>query len=224
MPNEDLTDEISALNSIYTPETIVPCSTAATAPKTYTLSLPTKTQQTLTLSFSETYPSDPPTIHGTSNIPGAAGFARDILGQVFRPGEVCLYDFVEGLVEVLQTQEEPEQIKKEQAEEEEEGVDEKGGRELKKDQWIIAPPLTEKKSVFIARVIPVSSPDQVRTYLGRLLADKKIAKATHNISGLSTLRPPPPSPIARDSCNCTDEHSVPYPGPSQKRDLSRQRR
>jgi len=87
-------------------------------------------------------------------------------------------------VEVLQTREEPEQIKKEkeQAEEEEEGVDEEGGRELEKDQWIIAPPLTEKKSVFIARVIPVSSPDQARTYLRHLLTDKKIAKATHNIS------------------------------------------
>lgn len=189
MPNEDLTDEISALNSIYTLETIVPCSTTVTAPKTYTLSLPTKIQQTLTLSFSETYPSDPPTIHGTSNIPGAADFARDILGRVFRPGEVCLYDFVEELVEVLQMREEPEQIEKEkgQAEEEEEGVDEGGGRELEKDQWIIAPPLTEKKSVFIARVIPVSSPDQAKTYLCRLLADKKIAKATHNISGPSPL-------------------------------------
>ena len=95
-------------------------------------------------------------------------------------------------MEVLQSRGGAEQIQKEkeeqQVEEEEEGVreDEAVERELEKDQWIVAPPLTEKKSVFIARVIHVSSPDQARSYLGRLLADKKIAKATHNISGPST--------------------------------------
>jgi len=94
-------------------------------------------------------------------------------------------------VEVLQSRGGAEQIQKEKEEqqvEEEEGVreDEAVERELEKGQWIIAPPLTEKKSVFIARVIHVSSPDQARSYLGRLLADKKIAKATHNISGPST--------------------------------------
>ncbi|PWW71823.1 UPF0029-domain-containing protein [Tuber magnatum] len=184
MSNEDLTDEISALNSIYTPETIIPCSTTAAAPKTYTLTLPTQIQQTLTLSFPETYPSDQPTIHGTSNIPGAAGFARDVLGQVFRPGEVCLYDLVEGLMEVLQARGEPPQVEKDKEEEGEEGEgeEEKAEQELEKDNWTIAPPLTEKKSVFIARAMHVSSPDQARAYLRRLLTDKKIAKATHNIS------------------------------------------
>ncbi|KAG0637208.1 ribosomal protein S5 domain 2-type protein [Tuber brumale] len=179
MPNEDLTDEISALNSIYTPETIIPCSPTT---KTYTLTLPTQIPRKLTLSFPDTYPSDPPTIHGTSNIAGAAGFARDVLGRIFRQGEVCLYDFVEGLVEVLQARggvaaaapvEEAVVVVEEQDEDKEE--EEKGS-------WTIAPPLTEKKSVFIARVIHVSSPDQAKAYLCRLLTDKKIVKATHNIS------------------------------------------
>ncbi|RPB03874.1 UPF0029-domain-containing protein [Choiromyces venosus 120613-1] len=182
MSNEDLTDEISALNSIYTPDTITPCSTATTSPKTYTLTLPTQIQQTLTLSFPDTYPNDPPTVHGTSNVPGAAGFARDVLGQVFRAGEVCLFDFVEGLVEVLQAQGEPAQAEETVQEQEEGKENGEGEQGLEQDPWIIAPPLTEKKSVFIARAILVSSPDQAKTYLRGLLTDKKIAKATHNIS------------------------------------------
>ena len=131
-------------------------------------------------------------------------------------------------MEVLRTRggEPEEQIEKEKVEEKVEEEGEEGEEEEEKDQWIIAPPLTEKKSVFIARAIHVSSPDQARACLRRLLTDKKIAKATHNISGPSTLLLPllPPSPIARDLHNCTDERSVPHPGPSQKRNLSRQRR
>ncbi|CAZ79184.1 unnamed protein product [Tuber melanosporum] len=188
MSNEDLTDEISALNSIYTPETIIPCSTA-TALKTYTLTLPTQIPRKLTLSFPNTYPSGPPTIHGTSNIVGAADFARDVLGRVFRPGEVCLYDFVEGLVEALQAQG---GVAAAPVEEEVAVAVEGGegrGEQEEKGSWTIAPPLTEKKSVFIARAIHVSSPDQAKTYLRRLLTDKKIVKATHNISAYRVKDP-----------------------------------
>ena len=44
-------------------------------------------------------------------------------------------------------------------------------------------PVTEKKSVFVARVATVHSPTQARHYLDHLLAsDKKVARATHNIN------------------------------------------
>ena len=49
--------------------------------------------------------------------------------------------------------------------------------------WTLSEVVTEKKSVFVARAAPVSSPDQAKQYLGHLLVtDKKVAKATHNIS------------------------------------------
>ncbi|KAI0586531.1 UPF0029 multi-domain protein [Pyrenophora tritici-repentis] len=49
--------------------------------------------------------------------------------------------------------------------------------------WVVAPALTEKKSVFLARVAPVSSPAQARQYVAHLLAtDKKAARATHNMT------------------------------------------
>lgn len=49
--------------------------------------------------------------------------------------------------------------------------------------WIVGPQITEKKSVFLARVAPVSSPEQAKQYVAHLLAtDKKAAKATHNMT------------------------------------------
>jgi hypothetical protein len=48
--------------------------------------------------------------------------------------------------------------------------------------WIVAPAITEKKSIFLGRVASVTSPGQAKQYLHHLLAtDKKAAKATHNI-------------------------------------------
>jgi putative IMPACT (imprinted ancient) family translation regulator len=44
-------------------------------------------------------------------------------------------------------------------------------------------PITEKKSVFLARVAPVSSPAQAKQYVAHLLAtDKKASRATHNMT------------------------------------------
>jgi hypothetical protein len=49
--------------------------------------------------------------------------------------------------------------------------------------WIVGEPISEKKSVFLARVAPVSSPAQAKQYVAHLLAtDKKAAKATHNMT------------------------------------------
>jgi len=58
-----------------------------------------------------------------------------------------------------------------------------GATEGDEPPWSLSTPLTEKKSVFIARCAPVSSPAQAKSYLTHLLAsDKKVAKATHNIT------------------------------------------
>jgi putative IMPACT (imprinted ancient) family translation regulator len=50
-------------------------------------------------------------------------------------------------------------------------------------EWILSDTMTEKKSVFVGRAVPVSSREQAKAYLDYLLAtDKKVASATHNIS------------------------------------------
>ena len=49
--------------------------------------------------------------------------------------------------------------------------------------WTLSEVVTEKKSVFVARSAPVPSIDQAKQYLAHLLdSDKKVAKATHNIT------------------------------------------
>ncbi|KAF9885425.1 hypothetical protein FE257_012947 [Aspergillus nanangensis] len=50
-------------------------------------------------------------------------------------------------------------------------------------QWTLSDIVTEKKSVFVARAVHVTSLDQAQGYLDYLLAtEKKVAAATHNIS------------------------------------------
>ena len=49
--------------------------------------------------------------------------------------------------------------------------------------WTVSKPVTEKKSVFLARACAITSPGQVHSYISHLLStDKRAAKATHNIS------------------------------------------
>lgn len=54
--------------------------------------------------------------------------------------------------------------------------------------WIVTPTTTVQKSVFIGRAVKVESVEQAKGYINALLAsDKKVAKATHNITGLPSL-------------------------------------
>ena len=49
--------------------------------------------------------------------------------------------------------------------------------------WVLSETLTEKKSVFVARAAPVTSVGQARAFLNHLLStEKKVARATHNIT------------------------------------------
>ncbi|MCJ1364032.1 eIF2 kinase Gcn2p negative regulator [Acarospora aff. strigata] len=49
--------------------------------------------------------------------------------------------------------------------------------------WTVSTVITENKSVFVARAALVSSPAQAKQYIHHLLrTDKKVAKATHNIT------------------------------------------
>ena len=60
--------------------------------------------------------------------------------------------------------------------------------------WAISTPVTEKKSLFVARACPLNSPAQVQMILKTLVStDKKIARATHNITAYRIRCPPSPS-------------------------------
>lgn len=188
--NEDLADEVSALNSIYGESCITPSSSG-----TYILRAPTTPELTLTLLFPATYPLSPPEIlDGAGGGGGGSGrkeLARDVLRAVWRAGEVCLYDLVEGLRELevgVDEEAETEQQQQQQQQEnqgQQEQDDEKGaGTQQQQHPWVVADPLVEKKSVFVARAIAVHSAAEAKQYVSDLLAgNRKVAKATHNMTG-----------------------------------------
>ncbi|OBT76911.1 hypothetical protein VF21_04746 [Pseudogymnoascus sp. 05NY08] len=185
--NEDLENEIEAINSIYGDDTLV-----AVDQGVYVLNLP-KQDTSFRVQFPEDYPDAPLTILGTQKSgenarKGQAAYVldvfRDAVGRLFQPGEVCLYDVIEDVMSCLDSANE---------EELHEAVDDLGLEDTPEPlldatgdeapPWTVSDVVVEMKSVFVARCAPVTSPDQAKQYLQHLLdSDKKVAKATHNIT------------------------------------------
>ncbi|KAL2424323.1 hypothetical protein ABEF95_008686 [Exophiala dermatitidis] len=126
MPSEDgavtsnaaLADELEALNAIYNPETLVVESDGSTsgssanpteAATTAVLRLPDLPFSFL-VTFPRDYPDVPPTIVGTQSTGGsgkgegeaAVTVLREVLGRVWTPGQVCLFDLVEEAGPIVQ--------------------------------------------------------------------------------------------------------------------------
>jgi hypothetical protein len=98
--NPALTDEIEAIRAIFDEDTIqvVPSDSSTT-----TLHLKPPAQPfTFTLSFPPTYPDVPPSIDGTASTGDTSKGAGDhavkllaeILGTVYQPGAVCLFELI----------------------------------------------------------------------------------------------------------------------------------
>jgi hypothetical protein len=183
-------DEVTSINSIYGDDTLV---LTAKDPVTALLRLPSHTSTVLRLEFPQDYPDAPPSITGTetvgSDLPKGAGhklldIVRGILAEVYRPGEACFYDLLEETGQALSNEELFNQPDAEEAVTEpastSQPVEHYSGPE---PPWVISDPISEKKSVFVARVAVVSSPFEAQQYLKHLLAtDKKVRNATHNIN------------------------------------------
>ncbi len=133
------------------------------------------------------------------------GVVREILAKVFRVGEVCLFDLLEELGSSLEdgfgieNRETGHAAANDVTEEEDavlNDISPHSDRHLvstgvatdhhdlgASPAWTISEVVTEKKSVFIARAAPVSSPAQAEEYIHHLIStDKKVARATHNIT------------------------------------------
>jgi hypothetical protein len=178
MSNEELNDEIFALNSIYDVDCVVPLS-----PPSYTLTLPAPTPASITLIFPASYPLEPPSIAGCSGIPGGTRFVQDLLDLIWREGEVCLYDLVEGLQRVMHAPQ-PERAPKPELKSQGTKLEAQEEIPILVQPWTVSEPVVEKKSVFVARAIAVTSVADAKRFVADLVTgDKKVAKATHNISG-----------------------------------------
>ena len=193
--SEELLDEIVATNAIYGYEAL---QSIAQDTEICVLSLPAYSVA-LRIRFPNNYPSSPPEITGTESTGPQArkGYgthvlelARDILSKVRQPGQVCVFDLIQELESLLGS----------------EKVDSNAARDKDHDTtlppeperkhsnhspdspesaptWTISQPTTIKHSTFIAHACHVSSPAQARQNIAHLLAtDKRVAKATHNIT------------------------------------------
>ncbi|KAF2754740.1 UPF0029-domain-containing protein [Pseudovirgaria hyperparasitica] len=204
-----LADELLSINSIYGENTLELESAALSdpnnAPSICILRLPTPPSITLRLEFPPNYPDAPPSILGTQSVGHdiRKGFGnevvnvvRDTLAKVYEPGAPCIFDLLEDVGEAIAQQEErrPEQHLEEHNVGDE---DNEEGQTTKKDcftqqpssmldhepLWTLSDPINEKKSLFLAWVAPVSSTAQAHAYVSHLVStDKKVAKATHNIT------------------------------------------
>lgn len=210
--SEDLSNEIQAINSIYFPNTILPSppnpltSSSTTGPQTtHILTLP-DVNISLRLYVPADYPASPPAVLGTDHVgedvskgEGAriVEILRHVLGKTWREGEVCMFEVLEEVGDILK-EDVPEGIIEDDVKESPtKGPQTSTNNADSHDQsptsgtpslgatppWTLSTTITEKKSVFLARAAPVSSPTQAKIYIHHLLStDKKVAKATHNIT------------------------------------------
>lgn len=199
-----LEDEILSINAIYSESTLTVISEK---PIICALQLPGDHSISLRLEFPQDYPDVPPSILGTQSVGENVGkgegtqivdISRNVLSEVYQPGLPCVFDLVEEISQRLQQFfEDLAQGSQGQQTSERNGQqahayvdseidpDEVQSSELldKEPPWIMSDVFTEKKSVFIARAAVVTSPAEAKSYLQHLLAtDKKVAKATHNIT------------------------------------------
>jgi hypothetical protein len=194
--NDAIQDELTSINSIFDEGTL---SAIDDDSRTFSLRLPTFPSIILRIEFPADYPDAPPSVLGTQSVgqdvPKGMGIravevVKEVLEEVYRPGEACIYDLLEEVREALEKAEEHGDLQlHEQAEEQRQKPETHASSDPAavdigpEPPWIVAPPLTEKKSVFLARVASVSSPAQARQYVAHLLAtDKRAAKASHNMT------------------------------------------
>ncbi|KAA8643013.1 hypothetical protein EYZ11_011446 [Aspergillus tanneri] len=129
--NNDLAEEIEAINAIYEPDTVVVTATgtsassmstvnstldlgSATSPNstclstTVKLQIPNHLHLSFLLGFDPSYPDTPPKILGTVSTAsrGEGKVAMDVLeeivGRSYQPGAVCLFEVINEAVEVFQ--------------------------------------------------------------------------------------------------------------------------
>ena len=199
-------DELTSINSIYGDDTLTLISRN---PSICTLRIPSLPSVVLRIEFPNAYPEETPFVVGTETIgedvpkgtgTTVVGLAQATLSRVWAPGVPCIFDLIEELGADIEASKTNKPITPHNDLESQ--LNDKGKKEWPDREdasmdildteppWIVTAPITEKKSVFIGRAAPVTSPTQAKQYLHHLLAtDKKVAKATHNITAWRTRGP-----------------------------------
>lgn len=204
--SQEVDDEITSINSIYGDSTLVIISPE---PLIVGLTLPSQPSISLRVEISLDYPDVPPSILGTQSVGSdvargqgsdLVGLVRNVLSEVYVPGSPCIFDLIEELEQRLSRPYlSPWDATDDKAIEDndvdltldEHDVEDPSdrpqhgimGSKWAEPPWTISEVVSEKKSVFVARAAEVDFVDQAKQFLAHLLAtDKKVAKATHNIT------------------------------------------
>ncbi|KAI8148933.1 ribosomal protein S5 domain 2-type protein [Fennellomyces sp. T-0311] len=160
-----------------------------------------------------TYPSNDPPVYEVSSVYcGTHRVDSTMLNKIdeefsviFQPGEVVLFEWISWLRDFLETEiDKPDEdalcqqleLQKFENEPKEEVKDNALIESRTSSPSVVAPPiytspepLVDRKSVFKAHVAEVHNADQVRAVVSKLLEDKKVAKATHNIMAYRIILP-----------------------------------
>ncbi|KAK7409709.1 hypothetical protein QQX98_008090 [Neonectria punicea] len=190
--SDELQDEVEAINSIYGDGSLVPADAddddASSSSSTYILKLPGDASS-LRLSFPGDYPTSPPAVLATHHSSGGRRGAgardlalfRDVLGTVFEPGAVCLFDAVEDFARRCE-EDAPSPPADPDPPAAPDPVPEPADA-FPPPAWTLSEVITDSKSSFVAHVARVSSPAQARHHVSALLAsDRRIRSATHNMT------------------------------------------
>ncbi|KAI6901518.1 UPF0029-domain-containing protein [Hortaea werneckii] len=206
--SEELQDEVTSITSIYGEEAL---SRLSQDPAIYSLVIPAQPSISIRIEFPTQYPDVPPSILGTQHIgdnvaKGDGAFLvdllREIAAEVYTPGAPCLFDLIEESNAKLHALGRDQRAAKDEESQAAQADGQLSQPVSSSDQpinsdgnlqapdelgeeppWILSDVISEKKSVFIARAAPVKSIETAKQYLAHLLAtDKKVAKATHNIT------------------------------------------
>lgn len=205
--SEDLSNEQEAINSIYGEHTFEKATDQGS--HQYLLAMPQQ-NTTLRLLFPPCYPEEPPQILGTVTTGQSSqkgygtkvlAHARGAIDHVFIPGAVCIFDLLHeldrnsGCNPLFKHDHSPldgaalihdEDISLSNIASQASGL----SSAVPPPEWTMSSTITLKKSVFVARACSVISQSAPKTALEHLLANnKRVARATHNITAYRVRRP-----------------------------------
>lgn len=186
MAESELEEEAMAINSIY------PDSMKQITNSIYEISI-VGGDITARLSFPSLYPDQGPSIldvKSSGSIPEleAKAVLETSLEEAFSPGMVCVFEFLELSRESLQVWghdhlgSSGDNVIVEGTIDYDTLADTPTSSEDPTAGWFESDPIVDRKSVFIGRARAVTSVDQAEQLLDLLKTNKKIAKATHNMT------------------------------------------
>lgn len=216
--NQSLTDELEAVNSIYNVGTLSVISSDESSMVTV-LALP-DLPFSFYISFPHEYPDAPPQIVRTESTgpttkkgegEAALSVLRDVLGKIFTPGQVCLFDLIEEVTSLLQQGQDIEEQQYDGSSQNpsttpthrsasttplplndlsnlhiNDSVSDTAttaATSIPEPNWALSQPLLVSKSSFVGRALQVDDLRSATSALAHLLTtNKKVAAATHNIT------------------------------------------